>query len=74
MNLLNDIALGGKGPGKLLAEELKDVISPVTSQVEELSSRLERIETLLVQIDKSLKLLRPLAKLLSKIPFLNSPE
>jgi hypothetical protein len=72
MNLLNDFILGDKSPGSLVAEELKEAVSPVTVHIEELSVKLDRIENLLIQIDSSLKLLKPLATFLSKVPFLKS--
>jgi hypothetical protein len=68
MNLLNEI-VNGKDPGEYLAKELQEVVSPVTSRVDDLSAKLDRIEGLLIKIDASLTLLKPLATFISKIPF-----
>jgi hypothetical protein len=56
--------------GKMLGDELLDVASPVTERVDEVITRIKKIEILLVNIDNKLKQLQPVINLLKKFRLL----
>lgn len=56
--------------GKMLGDELLDVASPVMERVDEVITRIKKIEILLVNIDNKLKQLQPVIDLLKKFRLL----
>jgi hypothetical protein len=52
--------------GKLFGAELEQAASPLTGRVDDVITRIKRIEILLVSIDARLKQLQPLVDLLKK--------
>lgn len=54
----------------MLGDELLDVASPVTERVDEVITRIKKIEILLVNIDNKLKQLQPVINLLKKFRLL----
>ena len=52
--------------GKMFGAELEQAASPLTGRVDDVISRIKRIEILLVSIDDRLKQLQPLVDLLKK--------
>jgi len=56
--------------GKLVGSQLEDVASPITGRVDEIITRVKKIEVLLVNIDNKLKQLQPVIDLLKKFRLL----
>lgn len=54
----------------MLGDELLDVASPVMERVDEVITRIKKIEILLVNIDNKLKQLQPVIDLLKKFRLL----
>ena len=52
--------------GKLFGAELEQAATPLTGRVDEVITRIKRVEILLVSIDDRLKQLQPLVDLLRK--------
>jgi hypothetical protein len=52
--------------GKIFGAELEQAASPLTGRVDEVITRIKRIEILLISIDDRLKQLQPLVDLLKK--------
>jgi hypothetical protein len=52
--------------GKVLGTQLEQAASPLTGRVDDVITRIKRIEILLVSIDERLKQLQPLVDLLKK--------
>jgi hypothetical protein len=52
--------------GKVLGNQLEQAASPLTGRVDDVITRIKRIEILLVSIDERLKQLQPLVDLLKK--------
>lgn len=66
--LINSIL--GKDPGSYLKEELEEAILPVTARIEKLEKKLDLLNLTLERIEKLLQAIQPIAKALSKLPFL----
>ena len=56
--------------GKLVSNQLEDAASPITGRVDEIITRVKKIEVLLVNIDNKLKQLQPVIDLLKKFRLL----
>lgn len=56
--------------GKLVGSQLEDAASPITGRVDEIITRVKKIEVLLVNIDNKLKQLQPVINLLKKFHLL----
>jgi hypothetical protein len=56
--------------GKLVGSQLEDAASPITGRVDEIITRVKKIEVLLVNIDNKLKQLQPVIDLLKKFHLL----
>jgi hypothetical protein len=56
--------------GKLVSSQLEDAASPITGRVDEIITRVKKIEVLLVNIDNKLKQLQPVIDLLKKFHLL----
>lgn len=56
--------------GKLVGSQLEDAASPITGRVDEIITRIKKIEVLLVNIDNKLKQLQPVIDLLKKFRLL----
>jgi len=56
--------------GKFVGDQLEDAASPITGRVDEIITRVKKIEVLLVNIDNKLKQLQPVIDLLKKFHLL----
>jgi wobble nucleotide-excising tRNase len=56
--------------GKFVGDQLEDAASPITERVDEIITRVKKIEVLLVNIDNKLKQLQPVIDLLKKFRLL----
>ena len=56
--------------GKFVGDLLEDDASPITGRVDEIITRVKKIEVLLVNIDNKLKQLQPVIDLLKKFRLL----
>ena len=55
---------------KIVGDQLEDAASPITGRVDEIITRVKKIEVLLVNIDSKLKQLQPVIDLLKKFRLL----
>jgi hypothetical protein len=62
--------MGSGDPGSFLKQELEEGLEPITSRVDDLEKKLDRILSTLVKIEVTLKKIEPVAQLLNKLPFL----
>ena len=55
---------------KIVSDQLEDAASPITGRVDEIITRVKKIEVLLVNINNKLKQLQPVIDLLKKFRLL----
>jgi hypothetical protein len=67
-NFLNDLVTKGD-PGKVIAEEIEQAISPVTEEVSAIRNDLQEFKETLARIERLLVSLQPLLNFLNKLPF-----
>jgi hypothetical protein len=67
-SIMNDLVTKGD-PGKVIAKQIKQAISPVTDEVSAIRDDLKEFKETLARIEKLLVSLQPLLKIINRLPF-----